>query len=56
MPIIESVCFNNFSWNDKINNDKFNQLKIPLPATQQCEPDWQFMEEYVKLLPYGDKI
>lgn len=56
MPIIESVCFNNFSWNDKINNDKFNQLKIPLPTTQQGEPDWQFMEDYIKSLPYGDKI
>lgn len=56
MPIIESVCFNNFSWNDKINNDKFNQLKIPLPTTTNNQPDWKFMEGYIKSLPYGDKI
>lgn len=56
IPIIESVCFNNFSWNDKINNDKFNQLKTKLPTTPDNQPDWKFIEEYVKSLPYGDKI
>ncbi len=37
---------------------KFNQIRIKntiikLPATQQGEPDWQFMENYIKSLPYS---
>lgn len=40
---------------------KLVQEKIKLPAilnteTNEYEPDWQFMEEYIKSLPYGDKI
>ena len=34
--------------------------KIQLPATQKddgtYEPDWQYMEDYIKSLPYADLI
>ena len=36
--------------------DKIKKETIPLPTTPNNQPDWQFMEEYVKSLPYGDKI
>jgi restriction endonuclease S subunit len=29
---------------------------ISLPADKNGEPDWQFMENYIKALPYSDKI
>lgn len=29
---------------------------IKLPATPSGTPDWQFMENYIKSLPYGDRI
>ncbi len=29
---------------------------IQLPTTEQGEPDWQYMENYIKSLPYGDCI
>ncbi len=29
---------------------------IKLPATSNNNPDWQFMEDYIKSLPYGDCI
>lgn len=40
---------------------KLVQEKIKLPAilnpqTNKYEPDWQFMEDYIKSLPYGDRI
>lgn len=40
---------------------KLQQERIKLPAiidpkTNKYEPDWQFMENYIKSLPYGDKI
>jgi hypothetical protein len=29
---------------------------VKLPATSECCPDWQFMEDYIKSLPYSDII
>lgn len=29
---------------------------IRLPATSNGDPDWNYMEEYIKSLPYGDCI
>jgi hypothetical protein len=33
--------------------NKLEILKIKLPATPQGEPNWQFMENYIKSLPYS---
>ena len=35
--------------------EKINDTKILLP-TKNNEPDWQFMEDYIKSLPYADRI
>ena len=37
------------SWTGK----RFNNTKIYLPSMNN-KPDWQFMEDYIKSLPYGD--
>ncbi|EAJ7576975.1 restriction endonuclease subunit S [Campylobacter upsaliensis] len=29
---------------------------IKLPINAKGKPDWEFMEKYIKSLPYGDKI
>lgn len=29
---------------------------IKLPATPEGKPDWQYMENYIKSLPYGDRL
>lgn len=39
----------------------FNNQMIKLPATlnahtNEYEPDWEYMENYIKTLPYGDRI
>lgn len=31
-------------------------ITIKLPATSDGEPDWQWMENYIKSLPYGDRL
>lgn len=34
-------------------------IKLPAilnPQTNKYEPDWQFMEDYIKSLPYGDRL
>ena len=35
---------------------KFGKSIIKLPATTDGNPDWQFMENYIKSLPYGDRL
>lgn len=37
-------------------NKTLPDLNLHLPATADGEPDWQFMEDYIKSLPYGDRI
>lgn len=46
----------NYSYLLKRSQMQLKQETIPLPTTPDHQPDWQFMEEYVKSLPYGDKI
>ena len=31
-------------------------MKIKLPATPSGEPNWQFMEDYIKSLPFSRNI
>lgn len=36
--------------------DKIKNTVLKLPVTPEGEPNWQFMENYIKSLPYGDRI
>jgi hypothetical protein len=36
--------------------DKMKETLIALPTIDDNIPDWQFMENYIKSLPYSDKI
>lgn len=35
---------------------KFGKSIIKLPVDEDGNPDWQFMEDYIKALPYGDRL
>ena len=35
---------------------KFGEMVIKLPATPTGDPDWNYMENYIKSLPYGDRL
>jgi hypothetical protein len=37
-------------------NKTLPDLNLHLPITSDGKPDWQFMENYMKSLPYGDRI
>jgi len=45
-----------FSFGRKWTLDKMKVSAIKLPATAQGEPDWKYMEECIKALPYSDRI
>ncbi|MDR0750818.1 MAG: restriction endonuclease subunit S [Tannerellaceae bacterium] len=36
--------------------EMMNESTIKLPATTEKKPDWQFMEDYIKTLPYSSEI
>ena len=45
-----------YAYERKVTEDKYYEEIISLPVTQDNNPDWQFMENYIKSLPYGDCI
>lgn len=45
-----------FSYGRKWTLDNMNATSIRLPVTPDGNPDWQFMENYIHSLPYGDRI
>lgn len=36
--------------------DRIKETIVKLPATSTGSPDWQFMENYIKAQPYGDRL
>src|SRR3989344_7311121 len=45
--LIESMKYK-YNFAREINNDRLSKENIILPANQEGEPDWQFMEDYMK--------
>ena len=45
-----------FCYGRTLSIDRFKQLTIKLPITPKGEPDYQFMENYIKTLPYSKYI
>lgn len=39
-----------------ISSEKYMNTKIKLPVTSSGEPDWKFMEDYIKSLPFSKNI
>ena len=45
-----------FCYGRTLSIDRFKQLTIKLPTTPEGEPDYQFMEDYIKTLSYSKYI
>lgn len=45
-----------FNYGRKWDKELMKQSKIKLPVTKSGNPDWQFMEDYIKSLPYSSNI
>lgn len=46
--VIEKCVKQYFGWNDKCTWDKVKQKMIKLPVALNGEPDWEYMETYMK--------
>jgi len=45
-----------YNYGRKYNQEKIKNTMIKLPADSSGNPDWIFMENYIKALPHSDKI
>lgn len=49
-------CSMKYNYGRKMRRDLVSDIMLRLPSTPDGEPDWQFMENYIKSLPYGNMI
>ena len=45
-----------YSYGRAVYSNVVSNMKINLPIDSLGNPDWQFMEDYIKSLPYSDRI
>lgn len=45
-----------YSYGRTVGKTNIEQMILRLPVMADGNPDWQFMEEYIKALPYGDRL
>ena len=45
-----------FNYGLKWDKETMRQSKVKLPISRESAPDWQFMENYIKSLPYSKSI
>ena len=36
--------------------DRIKETVLKLPVSKNGEPDWFFMEKFIRSLPYGDRL
>jgi len=44
-----------YNYSRKMGSDRLSQFRIKLPVKSN-QPDWQFMEDYIKSLPYSSNL
>ena len=54
ITVLNKLAFK-YQYGRKLNGERLKEEEIMLP-TKDDKPDWQFMENYIKSLPYADKI
>ena len=45
-----------YSYGRTVGKTNIEEMIIKLPIDSGGSPDWQFMEDYIKSLPYGDRL
>ncbi|MDR3307244.1 MAG: N-6 DNA methylase [Endomicrobium sp.] len=45
-----------YNYGRKASQDRLKQSSIKLPVNEQGSPDWKYMENYIKSLPYSSNI
>ena len=45
-----------YSYGRKASQQRIRQSNVRLPATEDGRPDWQFMEKFIKAMPYSSNL
>lgn len=45
-----------YNYGRKMRRDIISEVRVKLPVDSEGNPDWQYMENYIKSLPYGNRI
>ncbi len=56
VAVLRRIIADKYSYNRPIQKEKFKNSFIKLPSDSHDMPDWNFMEGYIKSLPYSDLI
>lgn len=48
--------YDKYSFGRSWTGDRLKETIVKLPVGSDGDPDWQFMENYIKALPYGDRL
>lgn len=54
--ILDFEARGRYSYGRKKRRDIISEVVLKLPADSNGDPDWEFMEKYIKALPYGDRL
>ena len=54
--ILNQAMDGKFPYMRSCTKKTLNELVLKLPATPSGEPDWEWMESYIRSLPYGDRL
>ncbi len=55
IPLIQKEKFR-FNYGFKWRIERMKESKIKLPVDKDGDPDWRFMEDYIKSLPYSARV
>ena len=56
IPLMDVEVTKKFNYGRGATKDRLTELQIKIPVTLDNEPDWQFMEDYIKTLPYSSNL
>lgn len=54
--LLEFDARGRYSYGRKKRRDIISEVMLKLPADPNGNPDWKFMRDYIKALPYGDRL
>lgn len=55
-PIVEAFGKSKYNFGREISDERLAKENIRLPIDDKGRPDWEFMERYIKSLPYSSSI
>lgn len=56
VSVLKFTCVGRYTYGRKMTRENIAASLVLLPSDEYGLPDWQWMESYIKSLPYGDRL